>query len=524
VDVAGSKVTISHANDFAYDAPVTVAIGAGVFVDEAGNPAPGINDWTFRTAEPPAPDDNTAPTVAGLSPADDATGIAENAKLELTFSEEVVAATGNITITVNGTPQTVDVTTNAVKVNKEKVTIDAANFPEGATVSVAIPAGAFKDKAGNNFAGLAASAWNFTVKPAPGPVDSTPPTIAALSPANNANNVAATTSSLEITFDENINKLTGNITLTGTGFSQTIAVAGNAVKVAGKKATIELAQALPYATAISVALPAGTFEDETGNDFTGLAASAWTFTTVDAPTPTDNTAPIVSELSPKDDATEVAGNAKLEITFSEEVVAATGNITITVNGVAQTVDVTTNAVKVNKEKVTIDAAAFPEGATVSVAIPAGAFKDKAGNNFAGLAAGGWNFTVQPPADKTPPRVTARQPANNDNNIPVNARLVLDFDEKVKKGQGAIVLTQGSNTENIGVESEQVDVAGSKVTISHTNDFAYDSPVTVAIAAGVFVDENGNAFEGTNDWTFRTAEPPAPNDNTAPTVAGLSRPR
>jgi hypothetical protein len=31
-------------------------------------------------------------------------------------------------------------------------------------------------------------------------------------------------------FDENINKLTGNITLTGTGFSQTIAVAGNAVK------------------------------------------------------------------------------------------------------------------------------------------------------------------------------------------------------------------------------------------------------------------------------------------------------
>jgi hypothetical protein len=88
----------------------------------------------------------------------------------------------------------VDVTTNAVKVNKEKVTIDAARFPQGATVSVAIPAGAFKDKAGNNFAGLAASAWNFTVKPAGGPVDNTPPVVAGLSPANNATNVAATTS------------------------------------------------------------------------------------------------------------------------------------------------------------------------------------------------------------------------------------------------------------------------------------------------------------------------------------------
>jgi hypothetical protein len=73
-----------------------------------------------------------------------------------------MAATGNITITVNGVAQTVDVTTNAIKVNKEKVTIDAARFPEGATVSVQVPAGAFKDKAGNNFTGLAASAWTFT--------------------------------------------------------------------------------------------------------------------------------------------------------------------------------------------------------------------------------------------------------------------------------------------------------------------------------------------------------------------------
>jgi hypothetical protein len=143
VSIAGSKATIAPAKDFAYNSPVTVAIAAGVFQDEQGNPFAGSSDWTFRTA---ATTDNTAPTVAGLSPADEATGAAENAKMEITFSEEVRAVTGNITITVNGTPQTVDVTTNAVKINKEKVIIDpSGDFPEGAEVSVVVPAGAFED-------------------------------------------------------------------------------------------------------------------------------------------------------------------------------------------------------------------------------------------------------------------------------------------------------------------------------------------------------------------------------------------
>jgi methionine-rich copper-binding protein CopC len=130
-------------------------------------------------------------------------------------------------------------------------------------------------------------------------------------------------------------------------------VTTNAVKVTGRKATIDLTQTLPFATAISVTVPAGAFEDGTGNDFAGIAALAWRFTTVDAPAPTDVTAPIVSGLSPADEATQVAENAKLEITFSEEVQAGSGDITITVNGTPQTVGVTTNAVKINKEKVTI---------------------------------------------------------------------------------------------------------------------------------------------------------------------------
>jgi hypothetical protein len=106
-------------------------------------------------------------------------------------------------------------------------------------------------------------------------------------------------------------------------------VGTNAVKVAGRKATIDLTQTLPFATAISVTVPAGAFEDGTGNDFAGIAAGGWTFTTIDAPAPTDVTAPVVSGLSPMMRQTQVAEIAKLEITFSEEVQAGSGNITIT---------------------------------------------------------------------------------------------------------------------------------------------------------------------------------------------------
>jgi methionine-rich copper-binding protein CopC len=351
--------------------------------------------------------------------------------------------------------------------------------------------------------------------------------VADLSPDNGATNVAASTNSLEITFDENISKGSGNITLTGEGVNQSISIGTSAVKVAGRKATIDLTQTLPYATAISVAVPQGAFEDGTGNDFAGIAASAWTFITVDAPAPTDVTAPAIADLSPADEATQVAENAKLEITFSEEVQAGSGDITITVNGTVQTVGVTTNAVKINKEKVTIEAGAnFPAGAAVSVVVPVGAFEDQVGNDFAGLAAGSWNFTVKPapvPVDDAPPVVALLEPAHSATDVPVNANLVITFDENVEKGAGTIILNQGTTTQVINLDDAAVAVAGKRVTINPSADFPPAANVSVTIPAGAFRDASGNPFAGVTaeTWRFVTAPAPAPVDNTPPVVTNLS---
>jgi hypothetical protein len=62
-------------------------------------------------------------------------------------------------------------------------TIDPkGNFPAGAAVHVLVPAGAFRDRANLPFAGIAeATGWNFTVKAADQPADTTPPVVTALS-------------------------------------------------------------------------------------------------------------------------------------------------------------------------------------------------------------------------------------------------------------------------------------------------------------------------------------------------------
>ncbi|RXK57734.1 T9SS type A sorting domain-containing protein [Lacibacter luteus] len=113
--------------------------------------------------------DTTPPTVSSYSPADNATGVSASANLVLTFSETIQKGTGSIVIKEGGvTTQTIDVTSTAVTVSGNTATIDPANFTNSAAVNIEIAAGAFKDAANNNYAGIAnATTWNFTVQAPP---------------------------------------------------------------------------------------------------------------------------------------------------------------------------------------------------------------------------------------------------------------------------------------------------------------------------------------------------------------------
>lgn len=118
-------------------------------------------------ADTAPPADTTAPTVQSLSPADDATNVAVESNLELTFSENISKGTGNITLhkaSDNSVVETIDVTSGQVAVSGNKATINPNNDLANTTdYYVTVAAGSFKDAANNTFAGITdTTTWNFT--------------------------------------------------------------------------------------------------------------------------------------------------------------------------------------------------------------------------------------------------------------------------------------------------------------------------------------------------------------------------
>ena len=100
--------------------------------------------------------DTDAPTLDSSDPEDDDVGVAIGADIELTFSEDVTAASGNITISDGTDTRVIDVTdTTQVTVDGAVVTIDpTADLDPGTTYNVQINADAFVDSAGNGFVGI----------------------------------------------------------------------------------------------------------------------------------------------------------------------------------------------------------------------------------------------------------------------------------------------------------------------------------------------------------------------------------
>jgi len=109
-----------------------------------------------------------------------------------------------------------------------------------------------------------------------------------------------------------------------------------------------------------------------------------------APPPSDTTAPTLASQTPTDDAVEVAINANIVLTMSENVTAVTGkNITIkktSDNSTVATIDAADAQVGVAANVVTVNPTSdLAKGIEYYVLIDSGAFKDSANNNYAGIS-------------------------------------------------------------------------------------------------------------------------------------------
>ena len=106
------------------------------------------------------------PTITTFSPINGASDIAIETDFILTFSENVEIGTGNIVIykiSDNNVVENIDVTSTQVSGSgTNTITIAPATFAYSTEYYVLIDNTAFKDMAGNPYAGISTTAWNFT--------------------------------------------------------------------------------------------------------------------------------------------------------------------------------------------------------------------------------------------------------------------------------------------------------------------------------------------------------------------------
>lgn len=204
-----------------------------------------------------------------------AVGVGSN--LYLTFAEDVSAGTGNIVLS-NGSSdvRTIPVDDAQVTISGKVVKINPTfDLAPGSTYSITYDEGTFSGvKAVSKTSALAFK----TV----GEVDTTAPTLASSSPADDAVNIPVD-SAITLTFNETVRPGTGNLIIESASTdTRTIDVTDTSqVTFSGSTVTITPSTPLQNDGAYDVQITSGVIKDTSGNAFAGiLASSTLNFTTV----------------------------------------------------------------------------------------------------------------------------------------------------------------------------------------------------------------------------------------------------
>ncbi|MQL50951.1 hypothetical protein GFC01_01420 [Desulfofundulus thermobenzoicus] len=171
VSISGTQVTLTLTAAVNADNVVTVSYAVPAekpLQDVAGNDAPPFSDQAVTNDTVAGGSDTTPPEKQSLSPAENATGVALNAEVSITFNESIFAGSNAGSVTIkDASNQSVSGVTYAV--SGAKLIINHPDFAPGTKYTVTVPAGAVKDAAGNETTGDIT--WSFTTgdgSPAPG--------------------------------------------------------------------------------------------------------------------------------------------------------------------------------------------------------------------------------------------------------------------------------------------------------------------------------------------------------------------
>lgn len=529
IDSTQRIVTIDPQNNFVIKKNYYVLVDTGAFVNVSnGASYAGIysaNSWNFRSVEEV---DTIRPSHTARLPVHQSTLNAVTTPVTITFDEAVYAVSGNILLTSTDDTRSVSVTSSSVQgsgTNQIIIQTPAALQPN-TTYTVTVPSTVFQDAAGNYYNG---TSWNFTTDIAP--VNA----LAPLSPADNATSVPVN-SPLRITFDKTVfarsNKYVEIRRVDNNATFQRIEAVDSRINVNGSVVTITPGLALEANTSYYVLIDAGAFTQADATQwYYGISgANIWNFTTDPG---NETNAPYVTKLTPTNNGSVGSLNTKLELTFDEAVYPSSGTIEIRAVGsgaLFRSISVTSERVTGGGSKtITIDpnkavgaesAKAFVNNTRYYVTIGNRAFRDAAGNFYAGLSSSNqWSFTIT--QDSVKPTVTTLSPNNNATAVAENAKFTATFSEAVMKGTGAITIYRiGAGTPSIITTTFDVDsLDNRKIVIRPTQNLSQGASYFVYIDEDAVTDLVGNAFVGILNeyqWTFKTIG----SDLTPPAISKL----
>ena len=219
--------------------------------------------------------------------------------------------------------------------------------------------------------------------------------------------------------------------------------------------------------------------------------------------------PEITSISPAAGALAVPPDGNLVATFSEAVVAGSGNIQLWQSGGTSPLEsfnvATSPQLSFSGPTLTIDPSAnLAPNTFYYVLIASTAVVDTSGvKAFAGITSPStWSFST----GNTPPLVPTFSPKDNLFGVALNANLVATFSETIQKGTGNITIrrTDGTVFETINVTSSTVTSSGGRVTINPANNFVAGTGYHVLIDPTALRNTTSQYYVGISDpavWNF-----------------------
>jgi hypothetical protein len=345
--------------------------------------------------------------------------------------------------------------------------------------------------------------------------DDVAPSIISLLPLNTATAVS-TNVDLSVTFNENIQKGSGNILIrqySNNAIARTIAVTHSSVSIVGATATIDLSS-LSGVTLYYVEICSTCFSDQSANPnyFAGITDKlTWNFTT------RDNQNPLIMSYSPNDNGNGILVSTDITLSFNENIKqsdAWPGDDNFFF--IRRSLDHSLLAsYDFNSPEITIvgsqlrfsTLANFLESNTsYYIQIENEALSDLAENAFLGISSTTqWNFTSE---NTSAPVISSLDPAHGTDQVSPLKDVSITFNKTVQAGSGNIYLKRQSDDYTVAtytVPGAGVSVGGITLTLDTSPHFVDLTDYYIEIESGAIVATStlNNSFAGiaAGNWSF-----------------------